>query len=91
MLLPDFLDLPHPASFPLGYPASYPNGFDQFAPPVTSANLAAGAPLIVDFTRTALPNQTVAIAGDALSAFTGQDQSKDTEFLTWASPTAPGE
>src|SRR5262249_51808776 len=90
-LFPDMLGLHYPAD----WNQTYPSGFDQFTPPVENVTLNGNEPVFTDWTRTAGPDQTIAITGDMLSAYpaSSTDFGKDAEFYfygqTGSTQTAP--
>lgn len=72
---------PQAPSKPSGAPAA-PG--DSFNPPVGGA-AANGAPQIAEWTRTAGPDESIALTGVNLSRYTGQDEAKDTRFTVYSS------
>lgn len=58
-------------------------GWDVFAPPVTTASALGGTPTIAEWTRTGVSDNTLALTGDVLSNYAGNDQGKDTRFVIY--------
>src|SRR4051812_649142 len=70
---PDII-MQRPSNDPLTNAALIPAGFDAFTPPISSeVDINPGAPTIAEWTRTAGPDQTIALTGDALSSFSGDE------------------
>jgi hypothetical protein len=71
-------DLPNVVR-PVPEPA-LPAGFDRFVPPVSVTSSPAGAPDIAEWTRMGTPGSVLALTGNQLSSYTGNEAGQDTKF-----------
>lgn len=62
---------------------AYPSAFDPFSPPVAATPPARGAPAIAEWTRSANAGDSVALTGEQLTGFDGDDAGKDTRFAVF--------
>ncbi|HSV12688.1 MAG TPA: hypothetical protein VLI90_00400, partial [Tepidisphaeraceae bacterium] len=72
---------------PVPEPA-YFSEFDTFAPPVRAGSSgASGTPSIDEFTRSAGPNQSIAVTAESLTTQASPSANDDTSFLTYGQTT----
>jgi hypothetical protein len=61
----------------------FPASFGAFSPPVTNNTAGAGTPELAEWTRSNGPGDTMALAGNRLSLFTGDAAGRDTRFVVF--------
>jgi polygalacturonase len=66
---------------------AYPAGFDPFAPPIAAAAPARGTPELAEWTRSGVAGDSLALTGERLTAFSGDDEGKDTHFAVFGQST----
>ena len=82
--LPDLTGWPTPPTNP-----ALPAAFAPFAPPTDAlATPTAAGPAFGEWTKSAGPDQTLAVTGAGFSTFAGADSGKDSEFLAFGQTAA---
>jgi hypothetical protein len=83
-ILPELTDRPSPASNP-----TLPSEFPAYSPPTSKDSPKFGTPTIAAHSQVALGGQSVTLTGDRLSAFSGPEAGRDSEFVAYGATSNP--